>query len=76
MLREGMEADNDVPVAVVGMSFQFPDQATSEESFWTMLMEGRSASRDFPSDRLNGSALYHPDRSRGDSASSHSMSSY
>ncbi|KAI1467710.1 KR domain-containing protein [Daldinia caldariorum] len=59
--------DKTIPIAIIGTSFQFPDDATSAESFWSMMMEGRCASRDFPADRLNGSALYHPDSSRGDS---------
>ncbi|KAI1480108.1 hypothetical protein F4774DRAFT_425201 [Daldinia eschscholtzii] len=61
------EPDKAIPIAIIGMSFQFPDDATSAESFWSMMMEGRCASRDFPVDRLGGSALYHPDPSRGDS---------
>ncbi|KAI1804894.1 hypothetical protein F4811DRAFT_570659 [Daldinia bambusicola] len=61
------ELDKTIPIAIIGMSFQFPGDATSAESFWSMMMEGRCASRDFPADRLNGSALYHPDSSRGDS---------
>ncbi|KAK6958414.1 hypothetical protein Daesc_001214 [Daldinia eschscholtzii] len=61
------ELDKTIPIAIIGMSFQFPDDATSAESFWSMMMEGRCASRDFPADRLGGSALYHPDPSRGDS---------
>lgn len=58
-----------VPVAIIGMSLLFPDDANTPESFWSMLMEARCASREFPSDRLGGEALYHPDATRGDSVS-------
>jgi hypothetical protein len=56
-----------VPIAVVGMSFRFPDGATSAESLWKMLVQSRCASKEFPADRLNGHVLYNPDPSRGDS---------
>jgi acyl transferase domain-containing protein len=56
-----------VPIAVIGMSFQLPDGATSAESLWSMIMEARCASTNFPADRLGGSAIYHPDPARGDS---------
>ncbi|CAO2654476.1 Nn.00g112090.m01.CDS01 [Neocucurbitaria sp. VM-36] len=55
------------PVAIVGMAFDFPDDARDGHSFWSMLLERRCASKVFPKDRLNGDALYHPDHSRGDS---------
>lgn len=52
------------PVAVVGLSLKFPDDADSVESFWSMLTEGRCASQDFPQDRLNLDAFYdaNPDK--------------
>ncbi|KAK7937187.1 uncharacterized protein PG986_014055 [Apiospora aurea] len=62
-----MEPDTTTPIAVVGMSFQFPGGATSPGSLWSMMSQRRCASSDFPEDRLGGSAFYHPDRSRGDS---------
>jgi acyl transferase domain-containing protein len=63
------EGEKTIPIAIVGMSFQFADDATTAETLWSMLMEGRCASKDFLPDRLNGAAVYHPDRSRGDSVS-------
>ncbi|KAH7398510.1 hypothetical protein BKA66DRAFT_605570 [Pyrenochaeta sp. MPI-SDFR-AT-0127] len=56
------------PLAIVGMSMQFPDDANTPERFWNMIQEGRNASRKFPADRL-GEAIYHPDSSRQDSIS-------
>lgn len=52
------------PLAVIGMAFEFPDDAVSAEGFWDMLQAGRSASKDFPSDRIHVDAYYHPDGSR------------
>lgn len=64
-----MEPESTTPIAVVGMSFQLPGGATSSDSLWSMMLERRCASTDFPEDRLGGSAFHHPDRSRGDSVS-------
>ncbi|KAI3317739.1 ketoacyl-synt-domain-containing protein [Xylariaceae sp. AK1471] len=62
-----MESDRTMPIAVIGMSFQLPGGATSPESLWSMMLERRCASTDFPVNRLGGSAFHHPDRTRGDS---------
>ncbi|KAK3937382.1 beta-ketoacyl synthase [Diplogelasinospora grovesii] len=56
--------DGPIPIATVGLAFEFPQDATSEESFWEMICEGRSASTEFPPDRLNIDAFYHPDENR------------
>ena len=61
-------------IAVIGFSFVFPEDATSEETFWSMLMEAKCASKPWPDDRLNGSALYHPDSDRYDSVRGSSIS--
>ncbi|KAI1297828.1 ketoacyl-synt-domain-containing protein [Xylaria venustula] len=62
-----LKPDKTMPIAVIGMSFQLPGGATSPESLWSMMLERRCASTDFPADRLGGSAFHHPDRTRGDS---------
>jgi hypothetical protein len=62
-----MDKDTMDPIAIVGFSLTFPEDATSADSFWSMMMEGRCAAATWPEDRLNGSALYHPDRNRLDS---------
>ncbi|PVH98548.1 hypothetical protein DM02DRAFT_657248 [Periconia macrospinosa] len=56
-----------VPIAVVGMSLNFPGDSNTPESFWDMITNARCASMKFPKDRLGGSALYHPDPNRTDS---------
>ncbi|KAH9900372.1 ketoacyl-synt-domain-containing protein [Xylariomycetidae sp. FL2044] len=62
-----MERESRVPIAVIGMSFQLPGGAVSAESLWSMMLEKRCVSTEFPADRLGGSTFYHPDRTRGDS---------
>ncbi|KAI1579032.1 Polyketide synthase module, partial [Pyrenophora tritici-repentis] len=57
-------AENLQPIAIIGLAFKFPQDATSEAAFWQMLCEGRSASTEFPRDRLNIDAYYHPDEAR------------
>jgi len=54
------------PLAVIGISLRFPQDATSAEAFWKMLVEGRCAMTDYPKDRMNIDAFYHPDASRTD----------
>ncbi|TGO92077.1 hypothetical protein BPOR_0011g00280 [Botrytis porri] len=53
-----------IPLAIVGFSFEFPREATSVASFWEMICEGRTASSDFPFDRMNIQGYYHPDDNR------------
>ncbi|ERF71956.1 hypothetical protein EPUS_06515 [Endocarpon pusillum Z07020] len=62
--ENGEDHAGPTPIAVVGYDFEFPQEATSTESFWQMLCEGRCASTEFPKDRINIDAFYHPDRSR------------
>ncbi|GFF87206.1 hypothetical protein IFM53868_05068 [Aspergillus udagawae] len=57
------------PLAVVGLSFKFPQNASSPQGFWDMLEAGRSASTVFPASRMNIDAHYHQDRSRLDAIS-------
>jgi hypothetical protein len=57
------------PLAIVGFSLRFPQDATSPETFWKMLVEARCAMTEFPSDRLAIDSFYHPDTTRTDSVS-------
>ncbi|RAK87226.1 polyketide synthase [Aspergillus costaricaensis CBS 115574] len=52
------------PLAVVGMSLKFPEDATSPEAFWKMLVEGRCVSTEFPSNRMNIDAHHDAERGR------------
>ncbi|MCJ1283862.1 hypothetical protein MMC26_003193 [Xylographa opegraphella] len=52
------------PIAVIGYSLKFPQDATSSEGFWQMLVQGKSAMSDVPKDRFNLDAFYHPHTKR------------
>ncbi|KAL9076207.1 MAG: hypothetical protein Q9157_003764 [Trypethelium eluteriae] len=54
------------PIAVIGFSFKFPQEATTPEGFWNLLENAKCASTEFPPTRINGNAYYHPDYSRHD----------
>lgn len=46
------------PIAIIGLSLRFPQDATSPTGLWDMLMDGRSARSDVPKDRFNVDAFY------------------
>lgn len=52
------------PIAVIGFSLKYPQDADSAPSFWSMLREKRSAMTEWPKDRINLEAFYHRDESR------------
>ncbi|KAK8069347.1 hypothetical protein PG994_005963 [Apiospora phragmitis] len=54
------------PIAVVGLSLKFPQDATSPEAFWQMLLEKRCASTETPPDRFNVNAVHGTDANRTD----------
>ena len=56
-------------IAIIGFSLRFPQDAVSPQSFWNMLVEGRSAVSEVPEDRFNINAFYHPNPDRLDSVS-------
>jgi hypothetical protein len=59
------------PVAIIGFSFKFPDDADTPEGFWKMLLEQRCAAREFPADRMNVNGHYRKEN-RNNSVSLHS----
>ena len=61
-----LESDKLEPIAVTGFSLKFPQDATSPEKFWQMMLHGRSAMTDVPKDRWNVDAFYHPNPDRQD----------
>ena len=62
----GLRGDGVIPIAVVGLSLKFPQDATSSESFWNVLLEKRCASTEMPKDRFNIDAFYGKDKTRKD----------
>jgi hypothetical protein len=63
---EDSGSDSVTPIAVVGLSLKFPQEATSPESFWKMLMDKRCAMTEVPSDRFNINAFHGVDNGRID----------
>jgi acyl transferase domain-containing protein len=47
-------------VAVVGFALKFPQDVTSEERLWKLLMERQSTMTDVPSNRWNVDGFYKP----------------
>jgi acyl transferase domain-containing protein len=52
------------PISIVGMSYIFPDGASSDDVFWDMLMEKRNAATEFPKDRINIDAFHSAEQGR------------
>ena len=63
---ESVETDISEPIAIVGFGFQYPQEATSVEAFWDMLMSARCAMTVPPENRFCVEAFHHPDPSRRD----------
>ncbi|CAI7640288.1 unnamed protein product [Penicillium glandicola] len=53
------------PIAIVGLATRFPQQATTAEGLWELLLEGRSTWSSIPKERFNSDAFYHPDPEHG-----------
>ena len=56
--------NTNMPIAVVGMSFRGPADATSVESLWRMIYEKREGWSPIPKEKWNNDAFYHPDNKR------------
>lgn len=65
-VSENLNQDKLEPIAVIGFSLRFPQDATSPAALWQMLVERRSAFTEFPKDRFNFDAFYHQDQNRKD----------
>ncbi|KAF2465949.1 BcPKS1, polyketide synthase [Lindgomyces ingoldianus] len=50
------------PLAVVGISLKYPQDATSPERFWNMMEERRCAMTEWPRDRVNIDAFYNQEQ--------------
>ncbi|GME45714.1 putative lovastatin nonaketide synthase protein [Neofusicoccum parvum] len=51
-------------IAIVGLACRFPGDADSPSKLWQMLVEGRSAWSEVPSQKWNHAAHYHPSSER------------
>jgi hypothetical protein len=60
-------ADED-PVVVCGFSVKFPEDATSADALWKMILERRCVSTEFPADRTNPLG-FHRDNKRANTVS-------
>jgi acyl transferase domain-containing protein len=47
-------------IAIIGFAFKLPQDATSEENLWKLLMERRSTMTEVPSNRWNLDGFYKP----------------
>lgn len=56
--------DTTEPLAIVGISLRFPQEAVTEEGFWDTLIQQKNTFTVFPEDRLSASAIYHADSRR------------
>ncbi|KAL9110460.1 MAG: hypothetical protein Q9227_005004 [Pyrenula ochraceoflavens] len=64
-----LDGGNLPPLAIVGFSFRFPQEAVTTKGFWDMLIKKRCASTETPSDRWHVDAHYHPDNNRTETLS-------
>ncbi|KAH8799173.1 hypothetical protein F5884DRAFT_905619 [Xylogone sp. PMI_703] len=53
------------PIAVIGIASRFADDAIDPQRLWRYLVQGRSAMRPFPPEKLNADSHYHPNPDRG-----------
>ncbi|KAK6598095.1 polyketide synthase [Botrytis cinerea] len=59
-----MDQDLLEPIAIVGISLKYPQDATGPEAFWKLIQEKRCTMTEWPSDSLNIDAFYHPDKKK------------
>ena len=52
------------PIAIIGYALEFPQDATSAEAFWNVMIRGVSTSTEIPPDRFSREGFYHPDSNK------------
>ncbi|ODH53443.1 hypothetical protein GX48_00273 [Paracoccidioides brasiliensis] len=58
--------DSDIiPLAIIGFSARYAQEASTSEKFWEFLLRGRQSTTPIPKDRFNAAAYYHPDYDHG-----------
>lgn len=53
-----LDGDDRDPIAICGFALKFPQEATSPEALWKMMVERRCAMTEFPEDRINADGFY------------------
>lgn len=59
-LEAELDGNDTDPIAICGFSLKFPQEATSSEAFWEMLIQKRCATTEFPASRLNLAGFRNP----------------
>lgn len=70
MSSSGHRKNATIPIAVVGMSFRGPGDATEPEGLLRLVAEGRESRAPIPKQKWNHESYYHPDASRHGTVSS------
>ena len=60
------------PLAIIGMAFEFPDGAVTDNAFWNMMVQKRCASKFYPAERMNIDSFYSTSGKQQNSVSQHS----
>ena len=68
-MDQSSDYGNAMPVAVVGIGFRGPKDATDVEHFWNMILQGREAWSPVPKEKWNNEAFCHPDSNRNGTVS-------
>ncbi|KAI0198106.1 polyketide synthase [Astrocystis sublimbata] len=55
-----MATSEPTPIAIIGMACRYPGGADSPEKLWSLLEHGKNAWREFPKEKFNWDAFYHP----------------
>lgn len=61
----GFSSDAVEPIAVIGLATRFPQEATTTEALWELLLQARSTWSTIPKERFNADAFFHPDPEHG-----------
>jgi acyl transferase domain-containing protein len=59
-----IQPDIQEAIAIIGFALKFPQDVTSEENMWKLLMERRSTMTEVPCNRWNLDGFYKPEGNR------------
>ena len=65
----GLASTSCTPIAIVGLGFRGPAEATNANRLWEMIVAGREGYTPISARRWNNEAFYHPDNARHGSVS-------